>query len=140
MKLFFILCLVPLALTAQNKDSIRPLYNSQPCVCPAILEPGEPVPDTHPNAKYLNDTTLWHWVDGPYGSKMYDLKPEYKDTIHRYNGSVIEIPIWEKYPNWKKPVKSTSIIKSSDSSTFPSGIRFCECIVNDNTTRLSKRS
>lgn len=126
--IYFFVCLIPLALTAQNKDSIRPLYNSQPCVCPLIPQQGERVPDEHPRAKYINDTTLWHWIEDPFGRKIYEVKPEYKDTITRYNGSVIEIPIWEKYPDWKKPVKSTSIIQSSDSSTFSLGIRFCDLV------------
>lgn len=77
------------------------------CQCPYIYKPGEKVPDFHPNAKYLNDSTLWEWKEVDFGGgwkqQLYDLKPQYKDTLHRYDGSVIEVPIWIKDPNWIKP-------------------------------------
>lgn len=100
---FFALFLIPLTLTAQSQDSIRPLYNSQPCVCPFIPQQGERVTDEHPNAKYINDTTLWHWIEDPFGRKMYDVKPQYKKTIVRNNGSTIDVPVWLDDPNWTKP-------------------------------------
>jgi len=72
-----------------------------------MVKPGEKFPGAHPNAKYLNDTTLWEWRDVDFGGgwreKVYDLKPQYKDTLHAYDGSVIEVPVWLKNPNWKKP-------------------------------------
>ena len=53
------------------------------------------MPDFHPNAKYINDTTLWEWKEVDFGGgwkeKVYGLKPQYQDTLHRNDGSVIEV-------------------------------------------------
>ena len=83
-------------------------YNFGDCSPDYIPVPGEPVPDYHPNARYINDTSLWEWVPLDFeGIKIkqthiYDLKPQYKDTLVRNDGSVIEVPIWVKYPGWVK--------------------------------------
>jgi len=34
--------------------------------------------------------------------RIYDLKPQYKDTLTRYDSSVIEVPVWIKDPGWGK--------------------------------------
>lgn len=100
---------LPLALFAQqfDTDSLGYLFrtfDTKPCSGCPMVKPGEKFPDTHPNAHRLNDTTLWEWVDGPYpGTKIYGLKPQYKDTIIRNDGSVIEVPVWIKNPYWVKP-------------------------------------
>lgn len=71
-----------------------------------IPVPGKPVPDYHPNAKFINDTYLWEWktvkLADFWEEKVYNLKPQYKDTLVRNDGSVIEVPIWIKYPGWVK--------------------------------------
>ena len=83
------------------------IYDPRPCSGCPMNKPGEPVSDKHPNARFLNDTTLWEWTEGPYpGTKVYDLKPQYKDTLIRNDGSVIEVPVWLKNPNWIKPEES----------------------------------
>jgi hypothetical protein len=87
-------------------------YSPDECRCPQY-KPGDRFPDSHPNAKYLNDTTLWEWRDVDFGngmhSKVFDLKQQYKDTLHTYDGDVVEVPVWLKNPNWKKPVDSTQL-------------------------------
>ena len=85
------------------------LYFPDLCNCPeARMIPGKP--ETYPKdrtySKFLNDTSLWEWVplniEGLKQKAIYDLKPQYKDTIVRNDGSIVEVPIWVKYPDWKK--------------------------------------
>lgn len=94
-----------------NLDTLKEyesrFYDPRFCVCPAYqTKPGEKVSEAHPNAKFLNDTSLWEWKKvtlGYYGeTEVYDLKPQYKDTIITNSGSVVEVPVWLKYPEWKK--------------------------------------
>lgn len=92
------------------------LYEPDKCNCP--LKPGQRVPDNHPNAKWLNDSTLWEWrEEDVWGTgqmeKIYDLKPQYKDTLKRNDGSYIEVPVWLKNPNWKKPEEKPDLTKKS---------------------------
>lgn len=124
MKLVPLLLLISVSAFAQQKDTTKvsfedfkqlmqkweernnKLYEPDRCQCP--LKPGQRVPDNHPNAKWLNDSTLWEWrEEDVWGTgqleKIYDLKPQYKDTLKRNDGSYIEVPIWIKNPNWKKP-------------------------------------
>ncbi len=131
MKLALFLCLISVSLFAQKKkedldkkstgllDSTFNFkkYNTD-CNCP-LQKPGDRFPDSHPNAKYLNDTTLWEWKEvDVWGNgkleKIYDLKPQYKDTLKRNDGSYIEVPVWLKNPNWKKPkaIDSTLLKKT----------------------------
>ena len=109
------------AVNAQyNKDSLLKdtafmrmygarFYNIDYCNCPqAKMIPGKPetYPQDMPYSKLLNDTSLWEWVplniEGLKQKAIYDLKPQYKDTLVRNDGSVVEVPIWVKYPDWKK--------------------------------------
>ena len=109
--------LLPLAALAQHGgDSLRGddfggrMYSPDiDCRGCPMVRPGGRYPDNHPNAGYLNDTTLWEWrevdMGKPFGKqKVYDLKPQYVDTIRTYDGEVVEVPVWVKYPGWKKPV------------------------------------
>ena len=41
-------------------------------------------------------------IEGLKLKAIYDLQPQYKDTLVRNDGSVIDVPIWVKYPDWKK--------------------------------------
>ena len=84
-------------------------YNIDYCCCPqAKMIPGKPetYPKDTPYYKFLSDTSLWEWVplniEGLDQKTIYDLKPQYKDTLVRNDGSVIEVPIWIKYPDWRK--------------------------------------
>jgi hypothetical protein len=85
------------------------LYDMDYCDCPqAEVIPGRPetYPKGTPYYKFLSDTSLWEWVplniEGIDQKAIYDLKPQYKDTLVRNDGSVVEVPIWIKYPDWKK--------------------------------------
>lgn len=83
-------------------------FNTLPCGGCPVKKPGDKVQSYHPNSKFVNDTTLWEWREEDiYNTgnpiKVYDLKPPYKDTLIRNDGSVIEVPIWIKNPNWEKP-------------------------------------
>lgn len=57
-------------------------------------------------AEFYRDTSLWEWVplniEGLDQKTIYGLKPQYKDTLVRSDGSVVEVPVWVKYPGWKK--------------------------------------
>ena len=70
--------------------------------------PGKPetYPKDMPNSRFLNDTSLWEWVPLNIESikqmAIYDLRPQYKDTLIRNDSSVVEAPIWVKYPDWKR--------------------------------------
>jgi hypothetical protein len=44
---------------------------------------------------------------GGWKEKVYDIKPQYKDTLRRNDGSVVEVSVWLKDPNWKKPPEKT---------------------------------
>jgi len=96
------------SLMAQSSDSIpynfgERYYNPKPCSGCPMVKPGEKFPESHPNARYLNDTTLWEWKEGPFpGTKVYGLKPQYLDTLIRNDGSVIEVPVWLKNPDWER--------------------------------------
>jgi len=132
MKLALVLCLISFAASAQvskpNAGKDSPAFKYVPdsldlamdslwsnfkkykiddCHCGYLPKPGEKVSDFHPNAKYLNDTTLWEWKEVDFGGgwkeKVYGLKPQYSDTLHTYDGEVVNVPIWIKYPDWKKP-------------------------------------
>lgn len=81
-------------------------YNVGGCCSGFVPVSGEPVPDYHPNAKFINDESLWEWktvkLADFWEERVYDVKTQYKDTLIRNDGSVIEVPIWVKYPDWIK--------------------------------------
>lgn len=84
-------------------------YDITPCqTCP--LKPGDKVPYAHPYAKYINDESLWEWREIDLGvgkpQKVYDLKPQYKDTLRCNDGTIMEVPFWIKN-NSKKNRKTT---------------------------------
>ncbi len=131
MKLIPLLLLISVSTFAQQKENKKALdeldslwskykyrtYEPDKCNCPT-LKPGDRFPESHPNAKYLNDTTLWEWREvDVWGTgkmeKIYDLKPQYKDTIIRNDGTPFEVPIWLKNPNWKKPEEKPDLTKKS---------------------------
>lgn len=77
-------------------------YNSSGycnCLPPMDKSKGRPtVPDNHPRAKYINDTTYWEWKnisdEHPEFGKVYDLKPQYIDSIRTYDGDWIKVSKW----------------------------------------------
>jgi hypothetical protein len=75
--------------------------------------PGVPVPDDFPYAGYANDTATWEWTTVRlayfWEERIYDLKPQYKDTLTRDDGSVIEVPVWIKDPGWEEKQKSPGL-------------------------------
>ena len=83
-------------------------YNLDNCACPLYSrKPGEPVPDFFPYARFSNDTSLWQWRTIKLGDRweydVYEIKPQYKDTLITYDGRVVDVPMWIKYPGWTKP-------------------------------------
>jgi hypothetical protein len=130
MKLVPFLLLISVSAFSQQKENKKALdeldslwskykyrtYEPDKCNCP--LKPGQRVHDSHPNAKWLNDSTLWEWREvDVWGNgqleKIYDLKPQYKDTIIRNDGTPFEVPVWLKNPNWKKPEEKPDLTKKS---------------------------
>jgi len=103
-------------ISAQQKKDTTDLLNFEfrhyditPCqTCP--LKPGDKVPYTHPYAKSINDESLWEWREIDLGvgkpQKVYDLKPQYKDTLRCNDGTIMEVPFWIKN-NTKKKRKTT---------------------------------
>ena len=88
-------------------DSLGARFFNVGGCCPEFIPvPGEPVPEHMPYAKYINDTSMWEWktvkLADFWEEKIYDLKPQYKDTLIRIDGSVIEVPLWIKDPDWVK--------------------------------------
>jgi hypothetical protein len=113
--LFALLFVCGSALAQQKKDSIELLaynfrwFGNDPCKnCPP--EPKNKKPFVNPYQKYTDDKSLWEWrtiklsVGKP--QKVYDLKPQYKDTITLNDGTIMEVPIWFK-EDFKKLKKTT---------------------------------
>lgn len=76
------------------------IYN-RGCSCPPPMEmkDGRPVvPENHPRANYLNDTTYWEWKnvsdEHPEYGKVYDLKPQYLDSMRTYDGEWVKVSKW----------------------------------------------
>jgi len=53
----------------------------------------------------FSNTLVANEGDGGNGKpeKIYDLKQQYKDTLKLNDGTFMEVPVWLKNPNWKKP-------------------------------------
>jgi hypothetical protein len=118
MKKIFVIALIlvcGLANAQQKKDTTELLeynfrwFGTDPCKsCPP--EPKKKVPSVNPYQKYIDDKSLWEWTSIDLGvgkpQKVYDLKPQYKDTITLNDGTIIEVPIWFK-KDFKKLKKTT---------------------------------
>ena len=100
------------ALAQQKKDTTELYYygarwyGTDPCKnCP--FEDKKKVASVNPYQKYIDDKNLWEWrtIDLGVGEpqKVYDLKPQYKDTLKLKDGSIMEVPFWIKKNSTKKP-------------------------------------
>lgn len=96
----------------QKKDTTKVLnfeyrwFGTDPCKsCPP--EPKKKVAYVNPYQKYIDDKSLWEWRDLGLGvgkpQKVYDLKPQYKDTLKLNDGTIMEVPFWIKKNSTKKP-------------------------------------
>ena len=81
-------------------------FGTDPCKsCPPDNK--KKVAYINPYQKYIDDKNLWEWVAIDLGvgepQKVYDLKPQYKDTLKLKDGTIMEVPFWIKKDSPKKP-------------------------------------